>query len=438
MRFRSVVILSLVLFVAGLLGLRYFEQTRLHRITVAAGPVTGQAYQVAKAIQETVSKNHPNIQLEIFETRGSLHSGQLLKSGEVHLALTQADQVLGGDIRLIASLYSDAYQLIVRKDSGISELADLAGKRVALPPELSGDNKTFWFLAEHYGFEKNDLKVFAGTEMSTEWLFVKGEVDALFRVRSPGDQSILRLIEKTDAKFVPIRQAAALELRQPALEKGIIPAGSYQGRPVIPEQDTDTVSVRRLLVARADIPDSVVSILTSVLFERRRELVAFEPATGWIAPPDRVIGTFLPVHPGAQAFYDKDRPSFLQENAEPIALFLSILLISSSLLIQLNTRRRKRVMDRYNRELIQLAKTSRKASSFEDLDQLQSDLAAYVDRIVESAENGNISSQDMTLFRFTFDAVEDAIRDREVQLERSDLQSLRPVNPSTKRRYRGW
>jgi len=160
--------------------------------------------------------------------------------------------------------------------------------------------------------------------------------------------------------------------------------------------------------------------------------------TGWITPPDRVIGTFLPVHPGAQAFYDKDEPSFLQENAEPIALFLSILLIASSLLLQLNARRRKRAMDQYNRELIQLAKTARIASSFEDLDKLQNDLAAYVGRIVESAESGNISSQDMTLFRFTFDAVEDAMRDREVQLERSDHQNLRSVQPSTRRRYRGW
>ena len=39
----------------------------------------------------------------------------------------------------------------------------------------------------------------------------------------------------------------------------------------------------------------------------------------------------LPTHPGAQAFYDRDKPSFIQENAEPLALMVTVfaMLLSS-------------------------------------------------------------------------------------------------------------
>ena len=435
MKAKFVLALVGICFVLGLFGLWYAEQIRTYKISIAAGPVEGQAFQFAKALQEISANEFPEIEIEVFETRGSLQSGRLIESGEVQLALVQADQVVGGRSNLIAALYSDVFQLVVRKDRGINQIADLRGKRIALPSARSGANKTFWFLASHYGLGKEDIKEFPGTETSTEWLFVKGEVDALFRIRAPGDRSILRLIDQSNAKLIPIEQASALELKQPSFERGLIPAGSYRGQPAIPENDTVTVSVKRLLLARSDVPESVISKLTSVLFERRRELVAKITLAGWIESPDRIMGTFLPVHPGAQAFYDRDQPSFLQENAEPIALLISILLVTSSILIQLNTRRRKRTMDQFNKELIELAKQSRLATSFEELDEYQNHLATYVDRIVLSAENGQISNHDMTLFRFTFDSVEDAIRDREFQLGRIDGSNSSLENKK-RRRYR--
>lgn len=420
MKFKSLFLLATFLFAGGLFGLWYLKNEKSYNLSVAAGPISGQAFQLAEALQEVTARHFPEIQMEIFETRGSLHGGKLLEAGEVQLALVQADQVFGDKSNLVASLYSDAFQLVVRKDSGIKNVADLLGKRIALPPRKSGENKIFWFLASHYGLEKDKLKVFTGTENSTEWLFVKGEADALFRVRAPGDRSILRLIEKSNAELIPIRQASALKLKNPALERGVIPSGSYKGEPALPEIDTETVSIKRLLLASSDIPEEIIYKLTSVLFERRRELVERITLAGWIEPPDRIMGTFLPIHPGAQAFYDRNQPSFFQENAELIAVLLSILLVTSSIFIHFNSRRRKGVMDEFNQELIQLAKSSRAAADLKELDQYQADLAEYVDRIVAAVGRGKINNQDMTLFRFTFDSVEDAIRDREVQLERSN------------------
>lgn len=409
----------LTLLAAGLFALWYAGQSQEYRLAIAAGHRSGQAFQIMSAIQTVAQRHHPEIQIELFETRGSLQNARLLENGSVDLATSQADLVVGRRAQLVAELYSDAFQLVVRSDSGIRDINDLAGKRVALPSEQTSEYNAFLFLAQHYQLDRSGIELFPGTQATTDWLLINGDVDALFRVRAPGDRSVLNLIEKADVRIIPIPQAAALRLKQPSLEAGVVPKGSYNGRPAVPETDLQTISVRQLLLAASDTPADVVSKLTAILFERRRELVDLLPLSGAISAPDRSSGTILPVHAGAQSYYDRDEPSFLQENAEPITLLVSVLAILTSMFLHLGGRRRKRVLDGYNRELLALAQTARQARSFDQLDECDARLAAFVERVVASAEGGLINASEFNLFQFTYEAVEDAIRDREQQLERA-------------------
>jgi uncharacterized protein len=57
-----------------------------------------------------------------------------LDQGAVQLATIQADQASGRKARLVAELYPDTFQIVVRRDSGIDSIDDLVGKRIALPP----------------------------------------------------------------------------------------------------------------------------------------------------------------------------------------------------------------------------------------------------------------------------------------------------------------
>ena len=415
---RSFIAVILALLGTGLLGLWYWDSPREYRLLIAAGQRSGYAFQMATALKLVTERHYPELSVEVFETRGSLHDASLLDQGAVQLATVQADQTSGLEGRLVAELYPDSFQIVVRRNSGIDTIGDLVGKRIALPPQKSGEYELFWFLAHHYDLRESDLKVYTGTERTTDWLLLNGDVDALFRVRAPGDASILNLIRRIDGKVLPIPQAAALRLQHPAFEAGVIPQGSYVGRPAIPEKDQPTISVKQLLVARADVPAEVIAKITSVLFEHRRELMDIIPLAGAIAAPPRSGESYVPIHAGVWAFWDRDKPTFLQENAEAIALMISIAVIITSAYLQWAARRRKRVMDAYNRELMDLAGRARGAPDFETLDRCNADLAAFVGRIVDAAENGRINAAEFTLFNFTYDAVEDAIKDRQLQLER--------------------
>jgi len=415
---RSFVLVTIALLGLALAGLWHWHASREHTLLVAAGQKSSQAFQLAEALRSVISRHYPEIKMEVFETRGSLHNAKLLDEGVVQLATLQADQATGTSARLLAELYPDTFQIVVRGDSGISTISDLIGKRIALPPEKSGEYEAFWSLANYYSLTKESLREFTGTERTTDWLLMNGDVDALFRIRAPGDASILRLIQNVDGRVIPIPQAAALQLRHPALEAGSIPQGSYKGRPAIPGSNEQTISVRQLLLAREQVSPNVVAKIASVLFEHRRELMELVPIAGQIATPDASGQTLVPIHAGVRAFWDRDKPSFIQENAEPIALMITIAIVTASAYLQLANRRRKKVMDAYNSELITLSQRARSAPNFEVLDECNSKLAEFVGRIVHETERGRINTAEFTLFNFTYNAVEDAIKDRGFQLER--------------------
>jgi TRAP transporter TAXI family solute receptor len=419
---RGFIAVILALLGLGLLGLWYWDTPRGYRLLIAAGQRSGQAFEIAKALQQVAERHYPELKIEVFETRGALHNASLLDQGAVQLATVQADQASGRKARLVAELYPDTFQIVVRRDGGIDSIDDLVGKRIALPPERSGEYESFWFLAKHYALGPDDLKIYTGTERTTDWLLINGDVDALFRVRAPGDASILRLIQRVDGKVIPIPQAAALRLQHPAFEAGIIPQGSYNGRPAIPESDEPTISVKELLVASEDVPADAIAKITSVLLEHRRELMDLVPLAGAIAAPDRSGETYLPIHAGVWAFWDRDKPSFIQENAEAIALMISIAVVVTSAYLQWVARRRKRVMDAYNRELIELSKRARNAPDFATIDECNALLAGFVGRIVQAAEHGRVNPAEFELFNFTYDSVEDAIKDRLLQLERAEQE----------------
>ena len=151
-------ILSLLLFL--LFALVWFfvvKQAPVNNLAIAAGHKGSESYDIAEAIADITHKFHPDINIEVLETDGSSQNMHLVEEGLVQLATVQADTDMAADARLIAELYPDAFQLLVRADSDIYSVADLKGHRIALPTKGSGQYKTFWYLANHFGLTESDL-----------------------------------------------------------------------------------------------------------------------------------------------------------------------------------------------------------------------------------------------------------------------------------------
>ncbi|MDX2096391.1 MAG: TAXI family TRAP transporter solute-binding subunit, partial [Leptolyngbyaceae cyanobacterium bins.59] len=311
--------------------------------------------------------------------------------------------------RLVSYLFPDMFQLIVTERSGIRQVADLRGKRVGVPPKGGGQYKSFLFLAEHYGLNSQDPLYTAMPDDLLNEAFRTNRVDAVFRVRAPGNDQVRELVEKYRGRLVGIEQGSAMKLKQSALDPASIPKGAYQGTPPIPATDLPTVAVQRLLLANQTLEPEVVQKITAILYERRQDLVKTMPLASYITQPTIGSGTGLPIHPGAQTFYDRDKPPFYQENADFLGLILSLSLLTWSSLSWLKSRflqGQKDEADEYIERVVYLMNAEKNPETRRELRMVLSDA-------VQALVDEKISLDSFQSFRVVWQIAMDEIRDQE-------------------------
>ena len=413
--------LGKVFFVAvlwvGLLtvALLLFSRVSDRRIVIAAGPRAGDSFELAASVARVVAGRHPHLQIEVFETHGSAENVRLLEEGHADFATMQSDVRSDGSVHAVASLYFDAYQLVVGEESDIREPSDLAGHRVAIGPRGSGHFESFWFLIDHYGVDRDDLVALPMSADAANFAMEHGQVDAVFRVHAVGNASIRALAARRDVRLVPIDQAAALAIRDPAISTGSIHRGSYRGHPALPAADQPTAMVERYLVARADLDEAIVHDVTRTLFEERSQLIAENALAGFVAAPDIEGKLALPVHTGAWRYYDREKPSFWQRNARILAPSLYVVVILSSAVFAIRSRllsaRRVR-MSQYNLELMDIAEEASHAEKAADLAPLHDRLVRMLRSVVGDLDGDRVSQDEFEHFSFTWEAVDRLVRHR--------------------------
>mgnify|MGYP005844790583 CR=1 FL=1 len=123
-------IVSLQLITLG--GLYLFSRNRVQKLVIGAGLEQGESYILAQALKQVLDKQQIGIELEVRDTGGTSESLKLLEQNQVQLAAAQADIPPGDNARLVAILFPDAFQLVVKENSQIQKFTDLKGKRIGL------------------------------------------------------------------------------------------------------------------------------------------------------------------------------------------------------------------------------------------------------------------------------------------------------------------
>jgi uncharacterized protein len=186
----------------------------------------------------------------------------------------------------------------------------------------------------------------------------------------------------------------------------------------VPAEDLATIAVQRLLVARSTVPDEVIRDITTILNERRRELMAAIPAgnpevpplVASIAQPSVTGGTGMPLHPGAANYYNRNNPSFIQENADYVGLLLTLVLLLGSWGWELKNwleRSRKNLADEYVGKVIGLMKSvqSSELAPQEALEAIDRTFGEAADALVDEG----ISQESFRTFNEAYKTVREVI-----------------------------
>jgi TRAP transporter TAXI family solute receptor len=424
--FYALIPLLLSLFAVGA-WLNYSQSPDNKTYKIGADRRGSDNYELLTALADQSTNQAGDIRLKVFQTAGSGESIKLLEDGIIDFASVPADAISRPNLSMAAVLYPDTYHLVVRRDASIKSVPDLVGKRIGLPSINSSQYRSFWYIIDQYTVQPERFTTLPlGTEASFQALRSR-KIDALFVMSAPGNRRLKWLADAAQIDILEIDQAAAMQVKRPALQPAILSKGTYSGTPALPARDIATVATDRILITRPNVPENVVRQVTATLFENQRELSLSSRLAGFVHKPNFTGATLLPIHPGAMAFYNRDQPSFLQENAEPIGVGISAAAILISVLLWLKRRweeSQKGRVDVYNLDLLKITEAARASTTLDELAQHKADLFTMLDEVVNDLDKDKIDGEGFQYFAFTWRVALDAIVHRETDLSAGATKAL--------------
>ena len=391
----------------------------MDRITIVTGTEGGTYDALGQVIAQSFSDANTAIRTGVQRSIGAAENAQRVAANKTTLGFVQSNTQLERNVKLIARLYPEVYQLLARTDAGIAHVSDLAGKRVALMPEGSGSNTAFFQLLDHYQISSAAVNVLPGTLSEGLAALTAGEVDALFLIIALGNEAVADAIRNAEIELLGLDQAQAMALFDPAISRMEVPKGVYSGDRPVPRETIDVLSVDALLVANAGLPDEIANQIVTTLFERRQQMVEANSQAAFISAPNDQQRLTIGVHPGAESYYQRDRPPFLVEYAEPIGLAVSVLVLLASGLWQARlwlSNARKNRADRYNLEIAALVDQADQASTLAELEELRASLFAIFHEVIADLDNDRIDENSLQSFSFVWEVAQSTLSQRQLVL----------------------
>jgi TRAP transporter TAXI family solute receptor len=288
--------------------------------SIAAGAAGGVYQPVAETIAR-IARESPglNLPLAVESTGASVANLQLLGTGKVQLALAQNDIAYYAEqgttlpafrgkelsnLRAIMSIYPEYVHVVASRASGVSSVANLRGKRVALGPEGSGTEQNALQILEVAGVKVTDLGQAQRIDTAEAATRLRaGQLDAAFFTVGAGSGLVRDLLADGRATLVPVPRAdiGRLRVKLPFYWLDEIPAGTYPGQSAA----VSTPSLRVLLVTAENAEAETVYGLTKALVDNLPALQAAHPAARGLSTDTMLRVVTVPLHKGALRLYEE-------------------------------------------------------------------------------------------------------------------------------------
>ena len=272
----------------------------------------GNYNSFGQALAKTLVGDSYKVSVEVKTTAGSAANIRLLAQDYLELALAQSDvidEMYNGTLEnapmqgysAVAALYPEPVQIVVRADSQIASVSDLAGKTVSVGEEDSGTQKNAAQILQAYGLTSNMLTIQNMTYAEAADALSAGKIDAMFCTIGAPAQVVLDLGVKTPVTLVSIatEKSELLTSAYGFYTDTVIPAGTYSGQ----QEDVTTLAVQSVLLASDKVPEDTVYTITSALFKEKDVLNSAVPVTYAPVEENAVESITIPFHKGAAKYY---------------------------------------------------------------------------------------------------------------------------------------
>jgi len=283
-------------------------------ITLYTGGTSGVYYPLGSKYAELLNK--AGIKAKAVTSGASVSNAKAIGDGNAQAAIMQNDVAYYAynglymfegkpvkNLRGVAALYPETVQFVVRADSDIKTLQDLAGKKVAIGAPGSGTAVAAEQILKAAGVWDKIQKVNQDFSQAAQALKL-GQIDAAVIVSGAPTPAITQIAVTTPVRVVPISDDVLNKLKSEGYifyVRQVLSKDTYKGM----TEDTPTLAVKAILVVSASLPDDVVYEMTKVLFDNVDALRAVHQKARYISLDTALDGMSIPLHPGAYKYYEE-------------------------------------------------------------------------------------------------------------------------------------
>lgn len=324
----TVVLLSSLMFLTGC-GVNFGKESSKSkvyaggskmRVTIAGGSAGGLWSTIGEGLGETIKRSYPDVTFSyqpgqdganiITVITGQADFGIVSSSAAKWAYEGQKPYPKKEDkVRTVAFLHAMPYHCVVKEDSGIQSIEQIAKEKTPFevavntknsPMEISNRVVLNSYGTSYEQIVNNGGKIqYLAPSKANDQIKDK-KLDGLLSPLPAPAGSLVELNTSCQIKLLPLSDLAIKAMEEKLDAKPYtIKAGSY---PFVKE-DISTASIDTILITSADIPEEVVYKLTKAMYEQLDYLYTVHNSFKAITKETIADVTGAPLHPGAEKFY---------------------------------------------------------------------------------------------------------------------------------------
>ncbi|KQY62711.1 MULTISPECIES: TAXI family TRAP transporter solute-binding subunit [unclassified Nocardioides] len=280
-------------------------------LTLATGNPGGVFMRYGEALATVLARRLDGLTARTIATDASVENLRLVAEGGADLGFslgdTASDASRGNgsfaeplDVQALTRSYDSFVHLVVRADSRITAVKQLAGRRVGLGALSSGTRVTAERILGRNGLSLDDVSASGQSLQDDTAALEAGDLDAFFFVSGLPNEAVLDLSRRTTIRLVDLSESVdpMAETYGPEYVDGLVPASTYDLPDVVP-----TVSVKNYLVVSSGMSDDVAYAVCRVIFEAQDAIDRIAPGVPQPNLNAAIFTSPLDLHPGALRYF---------------------------------------------------------------------------------------------------------------------------------------
>lgn len=277
---------------------------------------TSSYYTIGAGISDMMNSRGYKFTVSATTSGGAVDNLNRIASGEAELGIGIPDAVNEaangtGDwegkpvaVATLCSMWSNPLNIVVRADSGITSIADLAGKRVSTGAAGTGAQKIPNALLKAYGINPDDL-TWANAAIGEQCSMLKdGQIDAIIMTMGTGNASLTDLAATTDVVWLSADEDIIKQIsdESPFYCQVDIDVGTYPGI----EDVVHCLGFKVNLYASTErVSDDQAYLIVKTIFENHDEISKYHSVGKDILLETALDGLACDLHPGAARYFQE-------------------------------------------------------------------------------------------------------------------------------------